>query len=46
MEFHVNVCLVVCVLLSLNIQIGDQKLVWPGNKLTQVKFPDSGLFCP
>lgn len=44
MEFCV--CLAVCVLLSLDIQMREQKLVWPGNKLTQVKFPDSGLFCP
>ena len=46
MEFRVSVCLAVCVLLSLDILIRDQMLVWPGNKVTQVKFPDSGLFCP
>lgn len=39
MESHIG-CLAVCVLFSLEIQIRDQKLVWPGNKLSKIS-----LFC-
>lgn len=35
MEFHVK-CLTVCAPFSLDIQIRDQKLVWPGNKLSEI----------
>lgn len=34
MEFYVK-CLAFCVPFSLGIQISDQKLAWPGNKLSE-----------